>query len=275
MRSIADYKQTAVLRRGFKKDPLRAIRDAVGGDQNTLLERVILQALPGILQQVVSGLLKDDSFKEDLIAAIASKIPTPRNGLPGAKGADGYTPKKGKDYFTQAEVNAIISSTREALGKDFLSSKDIEALRAKLTPRVGIDFEQPKDGKNGTEIEAKDIVSKVNGLPIKPEFQIDASHIKNLPAGDKQESVPLHRGGLKLVWNTKLSGTVNGSNAVFTVPAGQPDPKDDKFIISVRGVLKTADAGDFTVTNGNRTITFASAPPNGSDSPRIILYHGK
>jgi len=120
----------------------------------------------------------------------------------------------------------------------------------------------------------EDIVKAINNLPITPDKQIDARHIKGLP----QASVALgsiHRGGLKIIWNQKLQGDVDGVNTVFTLPATQPDPKDDKFIVSVRGVLKTADAGDFTTSNSNRTLTFTSAPPNGSDSPRIIIYHGK
>ena len=120
----------------------------------------------------------------------------------------------------------------------------------------------------------EDVVKAINNLPLTPDKQIDARHIKGLP----QASVELgsiHRGGLKIQWNTKLDGTVNGTNTVFTVPATLPDPKDDKFIVSVRGVLKTADAGDFTASNSNRTLTFTSAPPDGSDSPRIIIYHGR
>lgn len=123
------------------------------------------------------------------------------------------------------------------------------------------------------DLTAELIVEKINSGEVK----IDWSKIKNAPdlkrAGTKMGSI--HRGGLKIIWDTQLEGAVNGVNKVFTLPASLPDPKDNRYIVSARGVLKTVDGGDFTVSNKNRTITFTAAPPNGSDAPRIVLYHGK
>lgn len=229
-----------------------------------------------IVREVTIKTLQNPTVLKAIALDILNKLPEPDPGK------DGYTPVKGKDYFdgkdgetpSDAKLKKLIKPLIPAPkkgepGKDAKITPDlIKGILAEVT--ASIQAEYPG---------GKEIVELINDLPIKPKQQIDASHIKNLPSAiDKRVGTKLggiHRGGLKLVWNTKLSGTVNGSNTVFTVPAGQPDPKDDKFIISVRGVLKTADAGDFTTANNNREITFTNAPPNGSDSPRIILYHGK
>src|SRR3990167_1814285 len=68
------------------------------------------------------------------------------------------------------------------------------------TPIAGVDFELPEDGKTptseelkqlikplipkpiaGSEDTGKEIVKKINELPLNPNLKIDASHIKNLP----------------------------------------------------------------------------------------------
>lgn len=125
-------------------------------------------------------------------------------------------------------------------------------------------------------VAGENIVKEINNLPITPDKQIDAKHIKNLPqAPIDLSSKDTFRGGLKLVWNTQLNGTINGSNTVFTLPGTAPASQDNKYIISTRGVIKTADESDFTVSADGRTFTFTSAPPTGSARPVILLYHGK
>lgn len=218
--------------------------------------------MPSVMSEVLNTFLNDEDTLSTIAGAVFGVMPMPENGKDGDKGEkgdrgkdgangkdgkdgrdgiDGKTPIKGVDYFTEAEIRNIIQN----------SIKD-------------------------PEYDATDIVKKINELPITPNKQIDVKHIKGLDsvrAGAKLGGI--QRGGLKLIWNTQLDGDVNGTNKIFTVPSGQPDPKDNKFLVSVRGVLKTSDAGDFTTSSNNRTITFDSAPPNGSDAPRIILYHGK
>jgi hypothetical protein len=220
--------------------------------------------LPEILREIVetlaTNLVASPDFRVFVKDILLATIKQPANGKDGR---DGRTPLKGKDYLTDSDVKTLIALVEKGI----------------RIPQDGADGKDGKPGapgKDGSPDTGAEIVGKINALPIKPEFQIDVKRIKgieNVRKGAKFGAV--HRGGLKLVWDTELEGTVNGVNTVFTVPAGLPDPKDDKFIVSARGVLKTVDAGDFTVSNSNRTLTFASAPPNGSTAPRIILYHGK
>lgn len=280
MPSIADYKKQILLKRNLKNDPLGTLVD-----KDKSFSGYFFEAMKDMVSKITETAIKDLLSNKEMFNKIASAsaelamsaIRVPKDGDNGDKGDDGYTPIKGKDYFTDKEIEKMIKKATPLKGKDYFTDKEIEKFKRELKPIAGIDYPMPengKDGNDGNQIEGEAIIDKINSLPLDDNKKIDAKHIKGLAEGTK-ESVPLFRGGLKLIWNTELSGTVNGVNTVFTIPAGLPDPKDDKFIVSARGVLKTSDAGDFTASNNNRTITFTSAPPSGSDAPRIILYHGK
>jgi hypothetical protein len=246
MTSVAEYKKQMLFKRKLKEDPLGAM-----GNMGSMNE-VLINAF----KQVAAELLQNDDFILKIAAQAFERIATPKNGnngkdgLDGRDGVNGVNGKDGKDGRN---------------GKDGVNGRD---------GKQGLMGMQGISGKDGTEVKGEDIVKKINNLPLDKDKMIDAKHIKGLTE-EKTKGTDLFRGGLKLLWNTTLDGTVNGVNKVFTVPAELPDPKDDRFIVSVRGVLKTSAAGDFAASNGNRTITFTNAPPNGSDSPRIVIYHGK
>lgn len=83
--------------------------------------------------------------------------------------------------------------------KQIIATISARELREKLkiedgkTPVKGVDYfdgvpgVNGLPGKDGSPDTGKEIVVKVNGLPIQPEFQIDASHIKNLPKATKNK----------------------------------------------------------------------------------------
>lgn len=224
-------------------------------------------------EKIVQRLLQNEDVLYEL-AVIAGKqinrdILKGDPGKPGKPGEPGRTPVKGVDYF-DGEPGKPGAPGKN--GENFFTHEQEKQFLAMIVDEV----------LTGVKKDGASIVDAVNGLEIKPEFQIDASHIKNLPEvtiAESKKSVKMygsiHRGGLKLIWNTQLEGTMNGVNTTFTIPASLPDPKDNRFIVSARGVAKDIDSGDFTVSNNNRTITFTVAPPNGSARPRIQLYHGK
>jgi hypothetical protein len=166
-------------------------------------------------------------------------------GEKGEKGSDG---EDGQDFFNEEQKAAWLK----------------EVVSKILNEGVG---------------EGDDIVKKINALAADdPDLQIDWAHIKNAPKKNVREGAKLgektvHRGGLKLIWNTQLEGTINGINTIFTIPQALPSPQDDRYFVSSRGVLKDEDSGDFTISADNRTITFTAAPPNGSARPRIPIYH--
>lgn len=65
-------------------------------------------------------------------------------------GQDGYTPVKGEDYFTETDKKELVDKVLKEIPED-------------------------------EEETGEEIVKKINDLEIKPELQIDAKHIKNLP----------------------------------------------------------------------------------------------
>lgn len=306
MATIEEHKKEILLKRGLGKNPLITLQDLFGGstDQkfNAFLQKAIESVLPSILKEVVdelsTKLLTDKDFRSYIAQTVVANVKQPKNGN------DGITPKKGRDYFTRNDIGELILTKTELeeirqqvlikatplRGIHYMTDGDIQKFVGIIQKGINL----PKDGKTPSRAEllelitplipmvrdgspdtGKEIVDKVNELPIEPRFQIDIKHIKGLKDPRVGKSMGISRGGLKLVWNTQLDGTINGTNTVFTVPSGSPDPKDDKFLVSARGVLKDVDSGDFTVSSDNRTITFASAPPSGSARPRIPLYHGK
>ena len=249
-----------LFKRKLKEDPLGAM-DSMGG-MNDVLFRAFKQAA----EELVRG--------KDFIEAVAelaySRIPRPKDGKHGSHGKDGKDGRNADDIdFIVSKVTPLIPRARD--GIDGKNGRDGKDGKQGLRGETGF---PGRDGRDITDVDGKELVQSINNLPLEKDKMIDAKHIKGLTE-EKAKGTDLFRGGLKLIWSTVLDGTVNGVNAVFTVPAELPDPKDDRFIVSVRGVLKTADNGDFTATNANRTITFTNAPPNGSDSPRIVIYHGK
>lgn len=246
MKTVEQYKAEIRAKRGLSKG-LLTLEQYLGKSDGLdgVLRKAIEDALPGILKNTVEAIVQSSAFQQQVLAATLQRIRKPLDGKQGPKGEKGEKGDKG-------------DSIRGPQG---------------LKGDPGKDGTPGEKGKDGTEIEGKTIVEKVNGLPVEPAFQIDAKHIKNLPKGD--ESTSLHRGGLKLQWNTQLSGTIDGSNTIFTLPGNLPASKDGRYIISARGVIKTADESDFTVSADGRTFTFTDAPPEGSARPVILLYHGR
>ena len=108
----------------------------------------------------------------------------------GEKGDDGYTPIKGKDYYTPEEIKEIKKEVTPIKGKDYFDGKDgkkgrdgkdgTRGLRG-LPGKDGKDGRNGKDGKDGrdgspdTPYEIRDKLSSLRGNE-----RLDAKHIKNL-----------------------------------------------------------------------------------------------
>lgn len=281
MPSVAEYKEQLRLKSRMKQgDPLVALQELLskkssfGADE--VLGNIVAEAAKEMAKEMAGEIIKKLVNDTEVISAIASvihkRIPPPRPGK------DGHDPKKGVDYFTDKEIKEFIDAVRPRLGQDFFTDADkkkiVEDAAMLARPVRGVDYEIPELNLP-EEIMGEDIVKKINSLEVTPDKQIDVKHIKGLREhGTKLSSEgEVFRGGMKLTWNVQLEGAINGSNRIFTVPAGSPSPQDSRFIVSARGALKDSDSGDFTVSDGNRTITFTTAPPTGSARPRIPVYH--
>ena len=142
-----------------------------------------------------------------------------------------------------------------------------EELRKKLAIKDGKDGEP---GQNGSPESGKDIVQKINNLPIKEGLLIDASHIKNLtlPLGS-----PIGSSGTTITFGTdnqipfvNLLGTGFEYSSNFTYTTGITDTVNGgatyaELSLGNKGRIKTAynngsfaDSGDgasFYMTNPN------------------------
>lgn len=113
--------------------------------------------------------------------------------IKGKDGEDGYTPVKGKDYYTPEEIKEIKKEVTPVKGKDYFDGKDgkngrngkdgkdgARGLRG-LSGRDGKDGRNGKDGKDGkdgspdTPYEIRDKLSSLKGNE-----RLDAKAIKNL-----------------------------------------------------------------------------------------------
>lgn len=89
------------------------------------------------------------------------------------KGDPGYTPVKGKDYFTEEEQKSFITSITPVKGVDYIDGEDGK------TPVAGVDFPIPVNGKKGDKgdkgdpgitptIDTKKIIKEVVSLIVVP-----------------------------------------------------------------------------------------------------------
>lgn len=124
------------------------------------------------------------------------------------KGDEGYTPVKGKDYFTEEEADQwkqeILEGSTPKIFKDYFNLEQINALaiiirdgiKEEVTPQKGKDYFDGKDGVDGidadedsivknvlsqipqaSELKPKDLADKLNTLME----AVDAGVIKGLP----------------------------------------------------------------------------------------------
>lgn len=129
---------------------------------------------------------------------IPKLIPPPKEGTPGK------TP-------TQKELLDLIKPLIPELPKlKFQTSKELEDIIIPIIKSLQTNF----------QLNGKDVVEKINALPLTPDCQIDASHIKNLPRPKKEKSTGrIGRGTGNATKYYDLSDFLNGVTKTFTIPA--------------------------------------------------------
>lgn len=122
----------------------------------------------------IKGEKGDSPTTNELISIIKPLIPEPIKGEKGEKGGKG-SDGKDADPIKTAELAYQIA---QGIVQDTLDSitPTISSLESKIPKLDDFLAEVP-------ETTGERIVEEVNELEIKPELQIDASHIKNLPRG--------------------------------------------------------------------------------------------
>lgn len=110
------------------------------------------------------------------------------------QGFDGYTPKKGVDYFTAQEVEGIVKEIKKQAtpvkgvdykdgrngrtpvkGVDYFTTEEVSKIKKEVKPVKGVDYDDGKDGSPDTPYEIRDKLASLRGNE-----RLDAKAIKNL-----------------------------------------------------------------------------------------------
>lgn len=207
---------------------------------------------------------KNESVPDSVLVALINKIDTLR-------GEDGYTPIKGKDYFTKEELGQILT---------YLKDKYITAeILEKSTPIKGVHYRDGKDGQDGKPGEKGDpgeigpegkpgkdgspdspmaIVSKLNTLSrvLKSDVIDGLITKKDLQFIDKKISDGMARvdGRIKLIdqrWHGGLSFVTTDSTLT-----GRGTPASPLSVAAGSGFITLTGS----INGTNVTFTAASRP---------------
>ena len=134
-----------------KKDPAMAI--AVETER---IERKLEQKIKDEMRDTI---LSDSKFMSALLQSVISEVHKIK------RGDDGYTPEAGKDFFTKAQVNSIITYIQERIripkdGKD----ADEESIKNTVIKNVLKEIKQPENGitpKAGIDYPTEDQVKSL------------------------------------------------------------------------------------------------------------------
>lgn len=96
------------------------------------------------------------------VLTVTSASGTSSADLVGPRGADGYTPVKGKDYFDGKDGRDGVDGYTPVKGKDYFDGKNGKDGQDGYTPRKGVDYFDGKDGLNG--VNGKDGYTPVKGV---------------------------------------------------------------------------------------------------------------
>lgn len=231
-----------------------------------------LEAIESRIDTIISQKIEKKA-KESVFKGI-EKI----KGEKGDTGEEGNTPVKGKDYFTEEEINNFVEEIQSLIkvpkdgmngkdgiipiaGKDYPSKQQIKNQIRYFISQIKI--QKPKDGRDGvdgkdgspdtpTDIKEKLLTFKRAWLPLKAIIGID----KIMKFGGGRT---LHRGGIDFA-DSSLLGTGDGSTVAFTLPHTPYNSNSLKYMFVGGGVLFETD--DWT--RSTKVITFTTAPPTGA-----------
>lgn len=168
----------------------------------------------------------------------------------GEDGKDGKTPILGVDYFTEVDKKSIA-----------------EKVLSYIVP--------PQNGKDGVTPDTNVIVNMV--IEALKESKLTVDHIKGLNTkfAEVRSAAALSGGahGGQGSWKLKsLSGTIDGSNKVFTAPGEKPAENSHHLVLNYQ---EQNPLTDYTVTwaAGLITITYTTAPDVSlSGQPHYLRY---
>lgn len=261
MELMADHERQMMAMQEKQKEELNEARAQIIEEINDAMRKLQREIENIELQKGDDGIDGTTPTKEELIALIELLMPAP------IKGDKGEAPT---DEELLSLIRPLIPRIKD--GETPSDEKLLKLIRP-LIPIV-VDGETPSDerllglikplipskeelkGKDGSPDKGKDIVDKINSLELRPEFQIDASHIKNLPRMKTTKKLGGRLGGgggtLEII---TITGTINGVNTSFTL-----NKSFTVAFITLNGQL--LPSSDFTISG--TTLTLGFAPPTDS-----------
>lgn len=186
--------------------------------------------------------------KEEILALIKPLIPVVRDGIDGV-GKPGPKP-------TDAELLSLIKPL--LVGKIPTKKELADLIRSLMPVQPVQESIEPETGAG--------IVDKINALPVQPEFQIDASHIKNLPKPKKDSKGGSKRGGGDILMYYNLSALCDGNTRSFTIPS-------NRAITWVGGT--DAPGGQYAIgtdVTGSGTTTLTISSSMAAPTPGATLH---
>jgi len=219
----------------------------------------------GLLEMLANSIQK--KIEENLMEKLDDYMMKNLGVLRGPKGESGKSansPIKGIDYLTPQEMEQTRTELTPQKGVHYFDGSDGRDGVGTQGPKgdrgiPGLSGRDGKPGKNGGEIAAEEVRNKLQSLS--GEARLDASAIKNLPTQKFGGKGVMRGGGASVEGPEVPSGTINGVNTTFTLSF---TPKANSVMFFVNGAFQREGSGqDFTISG--RTITTASAPPNGSN----------
>jgi hypothetical protein len=107
------------------------------------------QAVEGLepaLEAIMLNTKKEERPEVQKVELMGAEIVT----IKGQKGDDGYSPVKGKDYWTDEDKGVVIEEASKKAtpikGKDYFTPTDISDFKKSVTPQKGKDYFDGKDG---------------------------------------------------------------------------------------------------------------------------------
>lgn len=202
---------------------------------------------------------------ENKVAEVKASVPDLNKILNSIRGKDGDKPIAGVDYpipengkngdnyvVTQADYKKIAKEVKVPIVEKKVIVEKTETIIEQPIIKTEIIKETTVD-KTDTPF---DILAKINELPVEPDFQIDASHVKNLPKpflgtiGGGRVGLQVRSNGTKV--GTKSNEVNFKTGFTVTLVNGVPTITTSTGL----SVLTTAS----TINDSNVTFVFASEP---------------
>src|SRR3990167_5084544 len=213
-----------------QSDPIAALlsfmkdmEEKVDGMEKRVTEKCLAEMKNMPVGKMLENIASVKGDKGDMPIA-GTDYPLPENGKTPIKGRDYFTPQEIQNFISHIQSKIVIPEVKDGVSPvagvdypDFVQVQEILQVELRKLPKYdeAAVFQKIKTAFPKIEVKGEDIVREINQLPIQPEFQIDAKHIKNLPKAQRRGKLGGGSGGGN-VTELAATGAVDGTNVAFT-----------------------------------------------------------